>query len=68
MNEVSQKRTTFMAEIVLKVCIFISKKHVLHLYSNICMKFILENLKERDCFEDIHSWEDSIRMGIIVSE
>jgi hypothetical protein len=57
-----------MAEIVLKVCIFMSKKHVLHLYGKICMKFILGNLKEIYYFEDIHSWEGSIRMDIIVSE
>jgi len=40
-----------MAEIVLKVFIFVSKKDVLHLCTEICLKFILENLKERTAFE-----------------
>jgi len=40
-----------MAEIVQKVVIFISKKDVLYLCREICLKFILENLKERTTLE-----------------
>jgi hypothetical protein len=40
-----------MAEIVLKVFIFISKKDVLYLCSEIFLKFILDNLKERTTLE-----------------